>query len=63
MPAEQRCQHCKKWMPMNGRYFEESKRTYASIFNLRSVCRHCVAERDKNIRQNMKSRFNEEREK
>jgi len=63
MPAEQRCQHCKKWMPMNGRYFEERKQTYASIFNLVSICRHCIAERNKNIKQNMKSCFNEEREK
>ena len=61
--AEQYCQHCRKWLPLSAKYFEENKHMYASIFNLKSTCRHCVAERSKNIKQNMESRFNEEREK
>ena len=60
--AEQYCQHCKKWLPMSGKYFEENKDMYASIFNLVSICRHCLTERDKNIKQNMLSCYNEERE-
>ena len=59
--AEQLCRHCKKWLPLSGKYFEENKHIYASIFNLRSICRQCVSKRDKNIKQNMKSRFNEEK--